>query len=485
MAISRWSSEQVELAKHILRRHTSVLDAAVEISRTLGRQVSSSALKHALLARGERPPSDYLMSQPLVQTGPGLSDLVGFVKTASALNDTDAHDLTASQVAKCTPCNADDFTRYGGYAKIVEDAFEPTVKPNLADREGLAARVAYTRRLERALGQRDYLGNVVQKSITEAFATSPVRLSTTRYIPPGAPGRRLLTAMVSDAHLGLIVDPKEVPGSAFDWTIAARRFALFATQISDWKPYHRDETDLLVVFNGDMICGRIHLDDRGVTLLTEQIHGAAAILVAFLDYLKQHFANIRVIGLPGNHERATRERQVSQRWDNHSSSIYLAIKMAFRDTPGISFEIPKTGEGVVELPGGDALALFSHGDVRPSISNVGKSLNIKPMVETIHRINASGEFAKPVRVLGYGHFHTPFTMPTGIATIVVNGSVIGVDSFARYGAGIRGDDGAPMQVMFESTPGFPFGDCRFVHLKPADDDEALDAVIPTPSLDRM
>lgn len=488
MPTARWDVGQIELAKEILGRHTRVDNAAREIAKSLGRAVTPSSLKHALLSRGERPPSEYLAADPVIppeERGLDLRAVADGIEEASVALEKGVHALTASQVASVTNVTQADLNLYGGLRKVVDDAFGSGIKPNLAEREGLLARTAYTRRLERALGQRDYLGSVVEKALVEAFTAAPIRLSTERYIPPRAPGRRMLVAHLSDSHFGLVVDPKEVPGNSFNWTIAARRMALYATQIASWKPDHRGETDLQVVINGDIIAGIIHLDDKGVALLTEQIHGTASILVGFFDYLRQFFGRIRVTCGPGNHDRMTKERQVAQRWDSHASQIYLALKMAFRGDAGIDFDIPRTGEGVFELPGGDALGMASHGDVKPTISNVGKSLNIKPMVDMIYRINASGEFDRPVRVLLLGHWHVPFVMPTGIASIVVGGSVIGPDSFARYGCGVRGNDGTPMQVMFESTPGFPLGDIRFVHLKPADDDEALDTVIPTPSLDLL
>jgi hypothetical protein len=74
-------------------------------------------------------------------------------------------------------------------------------------------------------------------------------------------------------------------------------------------------------------------------------------------------------------------------------------------------------------------------------------------------------------------------MNSGNGTILVNGSCIGPDAFARNGCGIRGSEGSPMQVMFESVPGYEFGDCRFIHLREADNDADYDRIISTPSLD--
>ncbi len=353
----------------------------------------------------------------------------------------------------------------------------------LVERYGAAAETRYVRALERKAGGLEYLAQRLEASISSAFERCPIRLGSGAIKARARPGRRMITVMVSDVHFGLNVDKREVPGGEYNWQIAARRMARLATEVAAWKEYYREETDLEVVFNGDLLCGVIHLDDGGVRKITEQIHGATWILVAFIDYLKQHFARLNIECLPGNHDRTTRERQLAQRWDSHAHAVYLAIANAFRTEKRIKFNVPLTGDAAVELPGGQSLALYSHGDVRPTVANVGKSLDIKPMVAALNRINASGEYPKPVRVFGVGHWHVPFTMNSGNCAILVNGSAIGPDAFARNGCGVVGREGQPMQLMFESVPGYEFGDCRFIHLREADGDSAYDKIITTPDLE--
>ncbi len=240
-----------------------------------------------------------------------------------------------------------------------------------------------------------------------------------------------------------------------------------------------------MVLNGDILAGRIHLDDVGLCLLTEQIHGATSILVSFLDYLSHSFPAVDVLCLPGNHDRVRRERQVAQRWDSHAHSVFLALAQAFRGTGNVRFTIPRAGDGIVDLPGGKELAYYTHGDVAPTIKNVGRSLDLSPIEAAANRLNASREYAKPIRVLGWGHWHAGCVFPAGIATAVVNGCVIGPDAYARNGVGVRGNESEPKQLMFESVSGYAFGDSRWVHLRPADDDERYDRIIPTPSLDEV
>jgi hypothetical protein len=432
-----WTVADVAKAKAVLSsgHHVLIESACPEIARAVGRpSLSPSALRRAFKQVGEDPPANFLVSP------------------------VRSYDAPAGDIV---------------------------VKPmeRLVERYGTAAETRYVRGLERKAGQLEYLAQRLEASITSAFERCPIKLGDGGIKPRIRPGRRMITAMVSDAHFGLNVDKREVPGGGYNWQIAARRGARLATEIAAWKPQYREETDLELILNGDILAGLIHLDDGGVRKITEQIHGATWILVGFIDYLKQHFARLDVKCLAGNHDRITRERQLAQRWDSHAHAVYLAIANAFRTEKRITFEVPLTGDATVELPGGQSLALYTHGDVRPTIANVGKSLDIKPMVASLNRINASGEYSKPIRVFGVGHWHVPFQMNSGNCAILVNGSMIGPDAFARNGCGVVGREGQPMQAMFESVPGYEFGDCRFVHLREADNDAAYDKIITTPNLD--
>lgn len=475
----------LELCVDILGKHSRVDEALHEIRTALGRRLSERGLRHSLSTHGFKSPGCYLESGQLVaedDKAPGLDQLGRWIAAAAEELEEDPRQISQRDVCSVTPAEPAHFRAHGGFAKVRRDAFDEATKAAPAEKAGLAARDAYVRRLEREVGRRDYLGDRLSRALADAFERSPIKLSSRRHAAPTAPDERLLTAMISDCHFGLFVDPREVPLNQFNWQIASRRMALLATQIADWKPNRRKSTGLRLVINGDVLAGLIHLDDSGVRRITEQIHGATCILVSFVDYLRQFFGRIDVTCLPGNHDRTARDRQYAQRWDSHAHSIYLGMAMAFRHDAGVSFDVPRTGEGVVELPGGDALAFYTHGDVAPTIANAGRSLDIRPIVDTVHKLNSTGEYDKPVRVVGWGHWHTGLVMPTGIATAVVNGSVIGPDPYARNGVGVRGEMGAPMQLLFESVPGFPFGDSRFIHLRPADDDSSLDEVIPTPEL---
>ncbi len=373
--------------------------------------------------------------------------------------------------------NASDFINYPSF----NNDDWPLITKEQADEVGLKKRTAYIKRLEKALADRNYFTSAVQETLIEVFKENPIVLSKKPVLKrDGTPKERLLTALVSDWHFGLIVDPEEVTGNAYNWTIAARRLALYAQQIASWKPEHRNHTKLNIVLGGDMLCGTIHMDDAGVRPLAEQMSGAVSLLVQFLDYLRQHFDEIQVNCAPGNHERISKIGPMyAQRWNSYATPVYLAVAMAFRDHSELSFNIPKTGEVVVELPSNE-LFFYTHGDVAPSITSVGSVLDIKPITNLVKTLNSSGEFTKPVRVFAVGHWHSGSIFTVGLTTALVNGSGIGPDSYARGAVNIRGHYGSPAQILFESTKEHSFGDSRFVRLEKADLAENLDLIINPP-----
>jgi len=431
----KWTPEKIKYAESVLVRHKDMGRAMAEIWNQLGDDFSSGAMRRAFGRAGRVSPHQFL-----------------------------GRNVEPVQI--------------GDIPKSI-----PVPGSVLSVEYGRRANDSYLRGLERQVGRREYLGDRIEIAIKKAFQAQPVSLNKCQVKSRTSPGNRLITALVSDVHFGINVDPREVPGGGYNWLIASRRMARLASEIASWKEHHREQTDLHVAIAGDLLAGVIHLDDAGIRKITEQIHGATLILVPFFDYLKQHFAKVSVSCLPGNHDRVTRERQIANRWDSHAHSVYLGLAMAFRNDKSISFDIPLTGDCTVELPGGKSLAFYTHGDVRPTVANVGKSLDLKPMIANLNRINASGEFKKPVRILAMGHYHSPFVAPAGAGTILINGCCIGPDAFARNGCGVMGDEGAPMQVIFESVPGYEFGDSRFIRLREADHDSAYDKIIKAPSLD--
>lgn len=388
-----------------------------------------------------------------------------------------------------TDCSKHDLEKYGGYSKLRADAAHAGgIAPfkDAPESRGVELRNSYVRGLERKVATADYLAEKILRGFTDIFENNPIT------IPPGKVQlkktkykKRMLTLLWSDLHFGVDVDPREILKSEFNWTIASRRMAKLVQQAVQWKPEHREETTLQIVLNGDILHGIIHLSEANIKEITEQIWGATAILAKAIGFLSQHYGRVDVLCLPGNHDRATyrsTERAIAQRWNSHSHQVYLALKCWFRESGHVNFDVPMAGLGSYTAPGGH-LVFVSHGDTEPSTSNVGKSFNVAKTTEALLKMNAGEVFDRKASVVLFGHWHQPsqFMLPDGTVCIV-NGSLIGSESFAQNGIGFF--NSMPAQIMFESVPEYPVGDFRIVQLRDADHDESLDKIIHIPGIER-
>lgn len=380
-----------------------------------------------------------------------------------------------------------DIEKYGGYAKLKQDAAHAGgVEPykDMPESRGIELRNSYVRGLERKVATADYLSQKILDGFQELIEANPIQVPKANVqLKKTKHKHRTLTLLWSDLHFGVDVDPREVLKSRFNWEIASRRMAKLVEQAVLWKPEHREETVLQIVLNGDILHGVVHLSEANIKEIQEQVYGASAILTHAIGYLSQHFGRIDVLCLPGNHDRVTyrtNDRAIAQRWNSHSHSVFLALKCWFRETKHVNFDIPMSGMGTYNLPGGD-LVVATHGDTEPSTSNVGKSFNVSKTTEALLKMNASDVFDRRISVVLFGHWHQPsqFMLPDG-TICVVNGSLIGSDSFAQNGIGYF--NSMPAQVMFESVPGHAVGDFRIIQLRDADDDEKMDKIIHIPGI---
>lgn len=381
-----------------------------------------------------------------------------------------------------------DLEQYGGFAKLRADAAHVGGVAPLIDTKaaaGVSLRNNYVRSLERKVASANYISDRILEGFDKIFEKYPIKVpkstvkfSKTKY------NKRMLTLLWSDLHFGVDVDPREVLLSEFNWKIATRRMAKLVDQAARWKPQYREETDLQIVLNGDILHGIIHLSEANIKEIQEQVWGATAILSKAIGYLSQHFNNVNVLCLPGNHDRVTYrsgERAIAQRWNSHSHSVYLGLKCWFRECDNVKFDVPMAGMGTYELPGGH-LVFVSHGDTEPSTSNVGKSFNVSKTSEALLKLNAGGVFEKKASVVLFGHWHQPSQFMLQDGTIcVVNGSLIGADSYTQNAIGYF--NSMPAQVMFESVKDFPVGDFRIIQLRDADNDSSLDDIINIPGIE--
>lgn len=410
------------------------------------------------------------------------------VRVASELGK-DPRSVSRDELLTRSEVTSHDLYFLGGLAGLRRDAANCNAIAPDADAvavRGVQLRNQYVSGLEKSANSNAYFAGRLEDALVRAMERSPFVPST----PAGLwkrvqsqPAKRELVALISDTHFGLTVDPREVPGNAYTWQVAARRLAKVVDQLATWKPSRRDATDLRLCIAGDLIQGAIHVISEGsLTLLTEQVHGTTQMLVQAIDYLRHHYRRIRIVCTPGNHDRHVHRggRASSAKWDGLATMVHTGLRYAFRQCEDVSIEIPRTPYGTFELVGGH-LAYVTHGDTVTATGNLGRSINVEKITRQIYAIDASGVLPKPISVAMMGHVHVPaYTQLQNGCNLVVNGCLSGTDPYAQS-IGIFASH--PAQVIFEATDAHPVGDFRILRLKDADADPRYDDIIVPPSLE--
>lgn len=287
--------------------------------------------------------------------------------------------------------------------------------------------------------------------------------------------KRTVVAHVSDTHIGVVINKEEMGNlNEFNPLIASRRFAEYFKQVAEYKIEHREETDLVLIFNGDITAGVIHNQEWGVLPMSSQHGLALRILSQGISYLRQSYSNIRVVCTPGNHGRfmhkENKGRQMSQKWDGFDTILYESLQEVFRNDPAIEFIVPRTPYALIDIQGHKAL--MTHGDTFLNVGNISRNIDVGNIKNQINQmIIGLGQI--DMVFVGHVHKNTIQTLDNG-TELLINNTLSGLDGFAQ-GLGIVTNN--PSQQIVEVTEKYPVGDIRTVRLKNADKDSGLDKII--------
>jgi hypothetical protein len=173
--------------------------------------------------------------------------------------------------------------------------------------------------------------------------------------------------------------------------------------------------------------------------------------------------------------KQSKDRALSQKYDSFENIIFYALSKYFSKDPKVEIVVPKTPYAEVTVQG--HRIFMSHGDSVFVTGNPGKSINTDNIDKQIQRVNAEerNHDRKPFEVFVFGHVHQAahFQVSSG-AHVIINGSMIGTDSFAQ-GVGIMSNN--PVQVMWEMNSKFAVGDSRWLFVKAGDAEKRLEKII--------
>lgn len=284
--------------------------------------------------------------------------------------------------------------------------------------------------------------------------------------------QRALNVMLSDLHYGADLRQGEAP-QKYGTVEERRRTAAIAREVIEYKPHYRDHTELVVHLAGDIIQGRLH-DAASAAPLAEQCTRAIYLLGSFLQRMVENFPKVTVHCTPGNHGRIKDrhpDRAVEQKWDSFENIVYEALRLMFKDVKTIKFNIPQTPFYEYELFG--MRGFITHGDTVLNPGYPGKSINVARLEQQVLKLfSARGDY----RLVGCGHVHVPSATHLPSTVLITNGCLIPPDP---YSLSIGLHSNVCVQQMWETVPGYMFGDHRMINVdSKTDADKSLDAIIP-------
>lgn len=225
---------------------------------------------------------------------------------------------------------------------------------------------------------------------------------------------------ISDIHLGARCDNVL---NYYDIDVAKARMNMLLEKTID-KIYHENIDNLCINILGDCISGFIHLQSRieAEEDVISQIVTCSEMLSNFIVELSHH-TNVKVYGVVGNHSRANANKRDNMPAENFERLIFEYINIRCANIVRMNgLEDWQT----YKFAGRDIF--ISHGD-KDSVANVKQ-----------HAVDLIGYVPDEIHI---GHVHHVNVVNDNDTIIVVNGSVMGADSYA---VGIRKTT-KPYQVM--------------------------------------
>lgn len=262
-------------------------------------------------------------------------------------------------------------------------------------------------------------------------------------------GVRYAVALFSDVHIEETVEPASVLGkNEYNVSIAETRIKNYFNNLAIC--INKDHVEELIFASlGDTISGYIHDELAQTNGLTpsEATIKAQSLIYGGLKFLCDNtkLNSIKFIGIVGNHSRTTKKIQHSNGYKlSFEWIMYQNIKNMCEITGlPIEFNIPESEMAVVDMPDGKRF-VFVHGYQIKSGGN-GTVCGIYP---ALNRLAMKWDRTFNQDKIYLGHFHSCVSIPNA----VVNGSIIGFNSFALSN-GFAYEEPAQMYEVYDTERG--------------------------------
>lgn len=245
-------------------------------------------------------------------------------------------------------------------------------------------------------------------------------------------GRSVIGCLVSDIHMGEVIDPEEINGiNAFNPDICRERLRRYFSAAAEIGQRWASDTDCegaFLALAGDLISGDIHEELRITNALTshEQCLAAAEELTAGILRLKEAFGRVHVVVVPGNHGRTT-----------HKPTAKLYARLSYDNLIGAMLAQKFAGDGAITFqqsaskdqltPIFGRTVLTTHFDKIGTRGGMGFAGPMLPIVRGSKKIEAQqASIGRRPDLIQGGHYHV-----TGNpGNVLANGSVPGYSEFA-------------------------------------------------------
>lgn len=396
----RWTEDEVRRA---LAQYEAGLSAA-EIAQMLGR--SESSLRYKL----------YSLGYSTARIEPGLEDVA------------DARPV-ASAILPSRPVEED------------EAFYEEKARRELE--------LSEMRRSEREKVE-DAKRAILEDRIIEEFRRSLCDLPRSfAYTPPavksGVPDpAQIGVLVVSDVHVGQVVDPCEVEGlGTYNPAVTLSRVHHLENEV---RRILRDRPieKLLLLFGGDILHGRLghSLEDDLTVPIAQQADLALNIFFPFVRGLAAAVPKLEIHGVAGNHGRwpGMRKMPTDRRWSNLDTIFYQSLSALCQHAGLTNVEWDERISSRRTIDAGAFRIQLVHGDeIR------GGAFCAGGMSREVHQatLRSVQHGRRPADLFVMGDKHFTASIPFGSGAFVVNGSCVGVDGF-----GLNFVPSPPSQTLF-------------------------------------
>lgn len=258
------------------------------------------------------------------------------------------------------------------------------------------------------------------------------------------------TLLLSDFHLGEVVDPKQVFGvNEFNTRIAEQRIQELAGRTIDILTNHLkgNHPGIVLLLNGDFVSGCIHEE---LLITNEQpimpvVIKAYELLVWFIQRMEEAFGKVQLFCCHGNHSRTFRKPIYKESaLSSYDWLIYTLLDRYFTNNDNVNF---------VVSPGDDIqFKIYNHsyrmthgGQFRGGQGFLG---HIAPVTRgEIRKRTAAESYGQNYDTLIVGHFHSYGLFKR----VICNGSLVG---YSEYSMNNNFPYERPQQALWFTHPDF-------------------------------